>query len=80
MNFCSVKETALGAQDYVKLNQIRILPLKLYGLVGIKTYAYANEKQMRQFIREILSLARIYNRDKLEEHRRGYRRSGIYKS
>ena len=39
LNSCSVKDTVLGAQDYIKLNQIRILPLKVYGLVGIKTYS-----------------------------------------
>ena len=46
LNSCSVKDTVLGTQDYIKLNQIRILPLKIFGLVGIKTDSFANEKQM----------------------------------
>lgn len=52
LNSCSLKDTVLGTQDYIKLNQIRILPLEIFGLAGIKTDSLANEKQMRQFIRE----------------------------
>ena len=47
LNSCSVKDTVLGTHDYIKLNQIRILPLKIFGLAGIKTDSLANEKQMR---------------------------------
>ena len=47
LNSCSVKDTVLGTHDYIKLNQIRILPLKIFGLAGIKTDSLVNEKQMR---------------------------------
>lgn len=53
LNSRFVKDTVLGAEDRIKMNQIRILPLKVYRLIGIKTYSLANEKHMRQIIREL---------------------------
>lgn len=43
LNSCSVKDIVLVAEDRIKMNQIRILPLKVYRLIGIKTYSLAHE-------------------------------------
>lgn len=43
------KKYSLGAKEYIKINQIKILPLKVYRLVGIKTYLLANEKNEEDY-------------------------------